>query len=71
MTDIKTVQERHTPRLMAIEGVVGTAIGQLDDGRDCILVFVVQDSGEIRARIPATLDGYPVKVQVTGEIVPH
>ena len=52
---------------MAIPGVVGTAIGQ-DKGKPCILVLTASNTEQIRKKIPATVDGYPVIVQYTGEI---
>lgn len=66
---IADVLAEHTPRIMAMPGVVGTAEGR-DGGRPCILVFVASDSPELRSSIPAEIEGYPVKIQVTGEIVP-
>jgi len=66
---IEDVLKDHTPELMAIPGVVGTAQG-LENGRPCILVFLAQDSDELRQKIPARIEGYPVKLQVTGEITP-
>jgi hypothetical protein len=66
---IEDVLKDHTPELMAIDGVVGTAQGE-QNGRPCILVFLARDTAELRARIPSQLEGYLVKLQVTGEITP-
>src|SRR5207249_11999625 len=55
---------------MALPGVVGTAIG-LCDGVACIRVFLADSSAAARGRIPAQLDGYSVKVEVTGPIRPR
>lgn len=66
---IADVLAEHTPRLMAMPGVVGTAEGR-EEGRPCILVFVASDSPELRASIPSQIEGHPVKIQVTGEITP-
>jgi hypothetical protein len=55
---------------MALPGVVGTAVG-LCDGAACIRVFLTDSSAAARARIPAQLEGYPVKVEVTGPIRPR
>ena len=62
---VKEVQERHTDRLMAIEGVEGTAVGLDRDVRPIVTVFT-QD--ETVAGIPEKLDGVPVQVVVTGKI---
>jgi len=67
---IKEVYERHTKELMSVDGVVGTAIGAQEDGTPCILVFVTEFSEEIKSRIPSSIDGYPVAIQVSGKIVP-
>ena len=52
---------------MALPGVVGTAVG-LCDGVACIRVFLADSNAAARARIPAQLEGYAVKVEVTGPI---
>jgi hypothetical protein len=61
------VQERHTPALMAMPGVVGTAVGYNRDGRLSVNVFV--ETGSDAVGIPRHLDGIPVAVRVTGQIV--
>ena len=67
---IEKVQEDHTAALMRIPGVVGTAIGALDDGTPYIAVFVKERTPELDAEIPDTLEGHPVRVRVSGEIRP-
>jgi hypothetical protein len=64
---IQQVQQEHTDEWMAIPGVVGTAISQCD-GKPCILVLTAANPEHIKKRIPATVEGYPVVVQYTGEI---
>ncbi len=64
---IEEVQEEHTGAWMTIPGVVGTAIGECR-GKPCILVLTASDTQQIRRKIPAIVDGYPVVVQYTGEI---
>lgn len=64
---IQTVLERHADRLVALPGVAGTGIGECD-GRPCIKVFVVKKTRQLVQRIPATLDGFRVVVEETGEI---
>jgi len=66
---IEDVLKDHTPKLMAIDGVVGTAQGE-QNGRPIILVFLARDTEELHRRIPTQIEGYPVKLQVTGEITP-
>lgn len=66
---IDDVLALHTPRLLAIPGVVGTAQGE-EEGRPVILVFVVRDTEALRAVISDRIEGYGVRVQETGEIRP-
>ena len=62
---IEAVLAAHTRSLMSHPGVVGTAIG-LCDGAPCIRVFVADASAAARRTIPTRLDGYPVRVEVSG-----
>ncbi len=62
---VKEVQERHTEKLMAGEGVVGTAVGFDEQGKHAVLVFL-ERSGV--AGIPQELEGVPVYPLVTGKI---
>ena len=64
---IQEVLREHTPRLMAVQGVVGTGQGECD-GAPCVVVFVVASSPELSAQLPDSLDGYPVDVRVSGEV---
>lgn len=68
--DIIAVQEAHTSELMAIPGVTGTAIGELDDHTPCILILVEEETPELKAKIPTRIEGHPTKLYVTGKIVP-
>jgi len=68
-SSIEIVLARHTPKLMSIPGVVGTAQGE-DEGKPCILVFVKEKDERIRREIPSTLEGYPVRIDEVGEIRP-
>lgn len=63
---VMAVQDRHTERLMADPGVVGTATGATLDGRPAVLLMVMSEA--VAARMPTTLENIPVVVMVTGEI---
>jgi hypothetical protein len=67
---IEEVLEAHTDSLMAIPGVVGTAIGRCDT-TPCIRVMVADSATARRAVIPNRLGGYLVRVDVTGPIRPR
>lgn len=60
------VQNQHTPRLLAMPDVVGTATGLGPAGTPAVLVLTKVPGV---AGIPRSLDGVPVVVKVTGEIV--
>ena len=66
----KTIEEvlsEHTDEWMLIEGVVGTAIGELN-GEPCIKVFVIERTDELTEKIPPQVEGFLVVIQQTGEI---
>jgi len=58
----------HSPALMAIPGVTAVAESRLANGRPCILVLVVGMTPQLRDRIPREIEGWPVRVDVSGEI---
>ncbi len=60
---------KHTPALMAISGVVGTAQGE-ENGKPCVVVYVKKLDARIRREMPSMLDGYPVRIEASGEIGP-
>jgi len=67
---IDEVLAAHNDSLMALPGVVGTAIG-LCDGARCIKVFLADSGQETKRRIPTHLEGYRVLAEVTGTIRPR
>ncbi|MHB1037810.1 MAG: Nal1-like putative serine protease [Pirellulales bacterium] len=63
---VMQVQTRHTPALMAIKGLVGTATGADALGQPVVKVFVAHAGV---AGVPANLEGVPVEVEVTGRFL--
>src|SRR5688500_6482757 len=63
---IEEVLRANTPGWMAVPGVVGTGIGVCDTA-PCLKVFAAERTAEIRERIPDQVEGYPVRVEVTGK----
>lgn len=53
---------------MAVPGVTGVGIGQ-HGGRPSIVVMVARLTAELAARFPQELEGHPVVVEESGEIV--
>ena len=67
---IDEVLAAHTDSLLALPGVVGTAVA-LCDGERCIKVFLADSNPDTQRRIPPRLDGYRVLVEVTGTVRPR
>lgn len=62
---VKEVQEKHTSELLAIKGVVGTAVG-LDHNRRLVVKVFVDRAGV--SGIARKLDGVSVQTVITGKI---
>ncbi len=62
---IEQVIKQHTPNLMSVPGVTGTAQG-LCNGKPCIKVFVKKMNQQIKEQVPKKIEGYTVKVEETG-----
>ena len=60
---IQDVLAAHNDSLLAVPGVVGTAIGSCD-GAPCIRVFVSDAETARRAPLAPRLEGYLVRVEV-------
>jgi hypothetical protein len=61
------IQDRHTPDLMRLEGVVGTATGLDERGNPAIKVYT--ETALATGRLPLELEGLRVIQEVTGRIV--
>ncbi len=61
------VQGVYTPALMSTGDVVGTAIGETDDGRTAIMLYTKRPMG---AALPSELEGLPTIEVVTGVLRP-
>jgi len=59
-------QQRHTPALLKIPGVVGTAVGLLPGGQVGVRIFVLHSGVP---GLPAMLDDVPARAEVTGRFV--
>ena len=64
---IAEVLARHTPELLTVPGVVGTGEGA-EGGSPVFLILVVKKTPELEARLPRSVEGYPVVVRETGEV---
>jgi hypothetical protein len=63
---IREVKARHEARLLGVDGIQGVGIGE-ERGRPVITVYVAGPTESLRREIPPVLDGYPVRVVVSGE----
>ena len=69
--DINAVLADHDDRLLAIPGVVGVYVGLLEDGKTaCLKVMLAERNAATERAIPKTIEGYPVVIDVTGEVRP-
>ncbi len=65
---VMVVQEDVTPDLMSSEDILGTAVGQDDDGELSLIVYVDLDAknlGQVVRAIPHELRGERVRVEIT------
>jgi len=66
--EVMAVQEDVTPELMSSEDILGTAVGQDDDGELTLIVYVDLDAknlGEVVRAIPPELRGERVRIEIT------
>jgi len=63
---IEASQGRLTELVMALPGVVGTAIGACG-GKTCFKVYVAEMTPDVAEEIPARFEGYEVEIVRTGE----
>lgn len=67
---IQEVFAAHRDSLMALPGVVGAAIGHCGDA-PCIRVFVSGPVAMDAGKVPDRVDGFAVRVEVSGEFRPR
>jgi hypothetical protein len=64
---IDEVVEKHQERLMNVSGVVGVGVGGSEDA-PVIVIMVTGGTTAMSRKLPLQLDGYPVRVEKSGEI---
>jgi hypothetical protein len=60
---LEAAQQELTNRVMDLPGVSGTAIGE-KNGKPCLKVYL--SVADVWDRIPRTVGGFPVIIEVTG-----
>jgi hypothetical protein len=69
--DINVVLAAHDKELLAMPDVVGVYVGTLEDRRTlCLRVMLARKNPETERKIPRSIEGYAVRVEVSGEIRP-
>ena len=63
--ELHKVLEKHRDKIMSVKGVVGVGEG-ICDGQPCIKVFISKKSPQVLRDIPASLEGYAVFIEETG-----
>ncbi len=72
VTAATLIRDAHVTELMKIPGAVGNGIGIGEDPRQPVLVvYVIKLSDEVRAATPTDIEGIPVHLVETGEIVSY
>src|SRR5690349_11717693 len=66
MLNALAAARRHTPELLDMPGVVGTAVASMPDGSAGVLILTERAG---LAGLPKALDGVPVKVRVSGRLM--
>ena len=67
MKKIQSVLAKHEQSLAAIPGVTGVGIGGSPD-HPILLVTVEQLTDRLRQALPDRLEGFPVKIEVSGVV---
>uniref|UniRef100_A0A832I2Z7 Uncharacterized protein n=1 Tax=Eiseniibacteriota bacterium TaxID=2212470 RepID=A0A832I2Z7_UNCEI len=65
---IAEVIARHDDALLAMPNVVGVYEGARPDGAPVIRVMLARRDAATARRVPRALEGWPVEVEVSGEI---
>jgi len=67
-SSIKEVKSRHEARLLQLPDVVSVGIGRDESGNPAIIVGLKRSNPATESRLPAELEGYPVRSRIVGEI---
>lgn len=68
---IQAVKRAHEEAFLAMPGVVSVGLGLDAGGQPAIVVGLDRPRPETSARLPQTLEGYPVVVTVVGTLRPQ
>jgi len=66
-TAIEVATNELSQELLPLKGIVGVGIGRIE-GSPCILVYLENDSIDLKSKVPTQFHGFPVVAEVTGPI---
>lgn len=71
MPDITVILDRYRDALLAQQGVTGVGLGRHPvSGEMCIKIFVSSPDTTPRPDLPTEIEGIPVHIVPTGDILP-
>lgn len=67
-SSIKDVKTRYEAQLLQMPGVVSVGTGRDENGKPAIIIGLESPNPETESKLPAKLEGYPVRAQTVGKI---
>ncbi len=67
-SSIKDVKTRHQAQFLQMPGIASVGIGRDENGKPAIIIGLESPDPETESKLPATLEGYPVRVQTVGKL---
>lgn len=65
---VHEVKTKHSERFLALPGVVSVGVGRDGGGGEVIVIGLDRARPETQSKLPAQLEGYPVRVQIIGTV---
>lgn len=65
---IEDIKKKYTKRLLAMPGVVSVGLGKDPEGIPRIIVGLERPQPETQKKLPKTLEGYPLHIEIIGKI---
>jgi hypothetical protein len=64
--EMSELKRRHSAHLLAMPGVCGVGVEKDDKGQPVLTVHLDSDDASIKAAVPKTVEGQPVKIVKSG-----
>ena len=65
---IEDIKKKYTQRLLAMPGVISVGIGKNPEGTPMIVIGLERPQPETQKKLPKTLEGYPLHIEIIGKI---